>query len=283
MRRPERLIVNHHEPDPCEGLRVQANEDNCGVGTWVPRIKHSQLCKYIDSAYGAARSPKWPGGWVYLDPFCGAGRIRVAGETQTRHGGAALAWRQSQLSGTPFRKVLIGDLDPVSLHACEARLTRLGAPVQGFNAPAVESIEKMIAEVPKGALCLAYIDPYKIGVLAFDIFRTLAEMQVDIIVNFFSSDLRRNVDSAKDELNPGWKQRLAGQMNKSSLAAAWFDDWQTQVRALGFKMSESMQTVPNSKNSEMYRLVFFAKRSFPIGLWDEVSVDQNLALFPGPD
>ena len=278
-RRPDRLIINREEPDPFPTLYVEANEDSCGVGAWVPRIKHTQLCKYIDSAYAAARSAKWPGGWVYLDPFCSSGRIRVVGETKTRPGGSLLAWRQSQFSGTPFRKVLIGDIDAERLGACEARLKAAGAPVQSFNLPAVESVERMVRELPKGALCLAYVDPYKIGVLAFEIFRLLAKVQVDVIVNFFSSDLRRNVEHTRDELNPGWRDRLGEQMNKSRLAAAWFEDWQDQVKALGFRMSTSMQTVPNSKNSEMYRLVFFAKRSFPIGLWDDVSADPTPDLF----
>jgi three-Cys-motif partner protein len=280
-RRPDRLIVNRSVPDSHSGLYVEANEDRCGVGTWVPRIKHMQLCRYIDSAYAAARSPRWPGGWVYLDPFSSSGRIRVVNESETRPGGAVVAWLQSQLSGTPFRKVLIGDLDASRVAACEARLRAAGAPVQSFALPAEESLRAMVEAVPAGALCLAYVDPYKIGVLDFNVFRTLAKLQVDIIVNFFSSDLRRNIDTVGDSLNPGWRDRLQGDMNRASLAAAWFEDWQRQVRNLGFKVSKTMTPVPNGKNSEMYRLVFFAKGQFPVGLWDDVAADPTQDLFSG--
>lgn len=275
--RPERLVIHRDEPDPYPEGVVEANEDACGVGTWVVRIKHTKLCQYIDSAYGAAR--KWPGGWVYIDLFCGPGRIRMVGESNTRPGGAVAAWRQSQISGTPFSKVLIGDLNEKKLADCERRLQLVGAPVKAFNLAAVDSVKAMVREVPRGALCLAYVDPYKIGALAFDIFRILAEHDVDIVVNFFTSDLRRNVDTARDELNPGWRMRLAGQMNKSSLAAAWFEDWQQQVKGLGFRMAKSMQTVENSKNSELYRLVFFAKNDFPLGLWEDNTANPTGDLF----
>jgi three-Cys-motif partner protein len=279
-KRPDRLVITRAEPDPCAGqqLPVEANEDNCGVGSWVPHVKHRLLCRYIDSAYGAAR--KWPGGWVYIDPFCGPGRIRVAGEGDTRPGGAAVAWSQSQASGTPFSKILIGDLATDRVRACERRLLAAGAPVTAFNMPALQSVQQMVEAVPKGALCLAYIDPYNLGLLSFDIMRTLAKLPaVDFIVNFFTSDLRRNVDTARDEILPSWRERLAGDRSKGNLAAAFFEDWQEQIRALGFRVSKSMQTVENSKNSEMYRLVFFARRDFPVGLWDDVAADPNRSLF----
>jgi three-Cys-motif partner protein len=280
--RPERLVVNQApEPDPFPHLPVMANDHGRGVGTWVVGVKHTQLCKYIDSARFAAQ--KWKRGWVYLDPFCGPGRLRVVGETCTRPGGAVTAWLQSQFSGSPFSKVLVGDLDAAAVAACEARLKAVAAPVKSYNLPAVEAVAQMIDDVPEGALCLAYVDPFKISVLAFDIFRKLAERRVDLIVNFFTSDLRRNVDSAKDELNPGWKQRISPDRNRSGLAAAWFDDWQQQVQGLGFQMSRAMQTVENSNNSEMYRLVFFAKERFPLGLWNDVAADPTKDLFAGLD
>lgn len=278
---PERLVVNRPPtPDPCAGLPVMAKNDGLGLGNWVVRVKHTYLCKYIDSARGAAGSPKWTGGWVYLDPFCGPGRIRIENESFDRPGGVVAAWEQSKFSGVPFRKVLIGDLDKGAVDACEARLRAVGAPVTAFKLPAVESVKEMVQHVPERALCLAYIDPFKISVLDFEIFRTLAALRADLVVNFFSSDLRRNVDSTDDALNPGWRSRMPADLNRASLAAEWFDDWQHQVQALGFKMARAMQTAKNSKNSEMYKLVFFAKDAFPVGLWDDVAADPTGDLFP---
>ena len=256
-----------------------ANHDNLGVGNWVVRVKHTYLCRYIDSARYAATSPRWPGGWIYLDPFCGPGRIRVENEVQTRPGGVVAAWEQSKFSGAPFRKVLIGDLKKESVDACEARLRAIGAPVTPFALPAVDSVKEMVKHVPERALCLAYIDPFKIGVLDFDIFRTLAALRADLVVNFFSSDLRRNVDTAGDALNPGWRARLPSDLNRASLAAEWFDDWQRQVQSLGFKMARAMQSAKNRNNSEMYKLVFFAKNEFPVGLWDDVAADPTRDMF----
>jgi three-Cys-motif partner protein len=280
-RRPDRLVVNRPHPDPCPDLVVEKNDDCRGVGRWVPDVKHTMLCRYIDAAYGAAR--RWQH-WVFLDPFCGPGRILVAGETQTRPGGSVLAWQQSKASGTPFSHVFVGDLANDRLRACEARLLASAAPVRGFNDAAVESVKQMVQAVPASSLCLAYIDPYNLGFLDFRIFQTLAQLRkVDLIVNFFTSDLRRNVDAVGDNISPGWRTRIAGDLNKANLALAFFADWQQQVQALGFEVSQTMQLVKNSRSSEMYRLVFFARKQFPVGLWDDVAADPTPDLFATPE
>ena len=107
------------------------------MGAWVAQDKHRLLATYIDAARSAARTKFSQ--WVYIDPFCGPGRMQARGEQVSRPGGAMVAWRQSLLSGTPFGTVLIGDLNEQKLAACETRLAAAGAALgtpAGFFLPA---------------------------------------------------------------------------------------------------------------------------------------------------
>ena len=148
-RKPFRLEA-HEDPRP--DLVVERGPHGKGVGPWVPTVKHTLLAKYIGAAYAAMN--RWPQR-VFIDPFCGPGRILVSGESDTRDGGSVVAWRQSQSCNAPYTRMLIGDLDPDRLGACRSRLDSLGAPVQAFEGRADDTVRAMVGSVPKGALCQA--------------------------------------------------------------------------------------------------------------------------------
>lgn len=263
--------------DPCCGLSVERGPDNQGVGEWVPRIKHTLLAKYISAAYAAMN--QWPER-VLLDPFCGPGRIQVKGESFTRDGGSVVAWRQALKSGTSYTRMLVGDLDSERASATYTRLRTLGAPVTGFEGSASDTVHEMIKQVPRGSLCLAYIDPYNLSLLNFDMIRALAQLpNIDFAVHFSTMDLSRNVHMESDperfrfdQVAPGWKQALAG-VSKSNQRVAFFNYWMELVRGLGFEFSHEMPLVSNNSGHEIYRLAFFARHDLPIRLWGDVARD----------
>lgn len=271
------------EEDPCPDLLVEEGPKGLGVGRWVPEQKHTLLAKWIGGTRAARR--KWPSR-IYLDPFCGPGRIRVAGETQTRDGGALVAWRQSRESGAAFTKILIGDADPTKTDACEKRLKGLGAPVKKFHGVAIETIDKMIADIPRGALTLAFIDPYNLEFLSFEIIQKLAAIsKIDLLVHFSTMDLSRNVDleldptrARFDDAAPDWRFKL-GLVSKSQLPTAFFDHWRGLVGHLGFKFSKEMPLIRGGGNRPLYRLVCFSRHPLPNRIWDDVAKGPNLNLF----
>ena len=267
-------------PDPCPNLEVERGPQNDGVGIWVPTRKHRLLRDYLIGTQYAWK--KWPNR-VFIDPFCGPGRIQVKGEQSTRDGGAAVAWRALSNS-TPFTKMLIGDLKPDRAAACEQRLRALGAPVTSFVGKAVDTVKLMVATVPRGSLCMAYIDPYNLELLSFAMFRELAALRnVDLAINFSTMDLKRNSDmeldperARFDDAAPGWrKQPFAKNSNKRNLSVGLFNYWFESIKGLGFKSSQEIPLVPNDRGHEIYRLAFFARHKFPIGLWDDVAKDRN--------
>jgi three-Cys-motif partner protein len=177
--------------DPCPTLIVERGPDDKGVGAWVPTEKHRLLQHYLDASRYARR--KWSSR-VFIDPFCGPGRIQVVGESFTRPGAAIFAYEAS-MKDAPFTQVLIGDLDNQRAQACEQRLMAIGAPTRSFPGPARQTIQAMTSAVPAGSLCTAYVDPYNLEVLSFSILQELAKLRkIDLAVNFSTMDLQRNVE-----------------------------------------------------------------------------------------
>lgn len=269
-------------PDPCPDLAVERGPSDEGVGWWVPQVKHTYLAKYID---GTRKAQAKFSERVLIDPFCGPGRIHVKGETFTRDGGAMVAWRQSIASQCPFTSVLVGDLDVDRSRACEARLRAIGAPVQRFDGPAEQTAPQMADTVARGALCLAYIDPYNLECLSFSVIERLARLPyIDFAVHFSLMDLQRNVDMELDPLrdrfsgaSPGWRDRLPQHTAKASLPAWFFADWRALITGLGFSVSQVMPLVEDGGRT-LYRLVFFSRHTFPDKIWGDIAKSRNRCL-----
>jgi three-Cys-motif partner protein len=276
--------VDLWESDPFTNLSIERGQDEAGVGEWVPFEKHRYLCRYLNATREAQKRFKQR---VLIDPFCGPGRVQVKGETITRDGGSVIAYRQSVLSGAPFTKVLIGDIDPDRAAANEQRLVARGAPVQKFIGPAVETVDQMAKAVPFGALALAYVDPYNLEYLSFSIIERLARLEhVDFAVHFSLMDLTRNIDMelnpARDRFDhalPGWRSRVPPKISKKNLSPWFFDEWCNAVKALGFTVSSQMPRITDGKGRAIYRLVFFSRHSLPDRIWGDIARSQNRELF----
>ena len=270
------------EPDPCEGLVVERGPRDDGVGRWVPDEKHTLLAKLLGGTKGARA--KWSER-VLIDPFCGPGRIQVKGESDTRDGGAVVAWRQSVANKTPFTKVLVGDLNAERAQACKQRLEALGAPVQGFVGPAADTSKEMARLVSPQALAFAYVDPYNLEFLSFDIIKVLGALKhIDFVVHFSTMDLQRNVDmelddarARFDEAAPGWRTRLnVKAMSKIELRQKFFEYWMSLITELGFTFSREKPLVRGDRNEPLYRLVSFSRHALPNNIWDDVAKSANM-------
>lgn len=278
----KRLITSEYPiPDTHPDLFIERGKNDEGVGKWVFEQKHMYLCKYIDAARAA--SAKWTNR-VFIDPFCGPGRMQIRNESFNRPNGAVTAWLQSKKSGSPFTQMLIGDISAERTAACHARLEAQGATVTSFIGPANETVKQMIAAVPSGALCFVYVDPYNLELLDFEMIETLSKLQnVDFIFHFSTMDLTRNIDQelSRGRFNrvaPSWQQK-AEHASKSKLFSIFFDHWQSLIKDLGYTRSKSMPIITNDRNAGIYNLVFFAKHKLPLKFWKDVAKSQNMDLF----
>ena len=271
--------------DPCPDLPIERGPHGRGVGKWVPDDKHFYLTRYLDATREARKKFKQR---VLIDPFCGPGRIQVEGESFTRDGGSMTAYRQALASDAPFTRLLVGDIEGDRARANELRLAAIGASVQSFTGPAVQTVDSMISAVPFGALALAYVDPYNLEYLSFSIIERLAKLQyVDFAVHFSLMDLTRNIDMELnpkrdrfDHALPGWRGAVpTSALSKSSLPAWFFDAWCRAIEGLGFKVSGQMPLITDGKGRSIYRLVFFSRHSLPDRIWGDIARSRNLDLF----
>jgi three-Cys-motif partner protein len=270
-------------PDPCPNLVVERGPKNEGVGSWVPEQKHRLLSEYLSATRHAWK--KWPNR-VFVDPFAGPGRIQVKGESFTRDGGSVVAWR-ALADAAPFSKMLIGDLDSERVSACECRLKATGAPVTSFVGPASDTVPRMVKEVPQGALCMAFLDPYNLEYLSFSLIEELSKLKVDLAINFSTMDLQRNAELEFDPTRarfdgtaPGWRQEPSVlSASKQNVKAAFFKYWCEKVQNLGFNHSREMPFVRNDQGHGIYRMVFFARHGLPNRIWGNVAQGPNRSFF----
>lgn len=271
--------------DPRPDLPIERGPKDEGVGKWVVDEKYRYLRHYLTAACHALKG--WPER-VYLDPFCATGRIQVRGECFTRPGGAAEAWHALEHTDGRWTRMYVGDKCSDRAQACATRLRALGANATAFEGAAVDTVREMVARVPKGAICIAFVDPYNLALLDFEIMQALSKLRkVDLIVNFSTMDLLRNTDleldpkrARFDETAPGWRsQPWASSSNKQSLATAVEVYWQSIIRDLGFTRSKAQPLVTNDRHRGIYRLVFFARNAFPLRIWNDVARPKNGELF----
>ncbi|WP_211442736.1 three-Cys-motif partner protein TcmP [Collimonas humicola] len=270
-----------HDPDPLPNLSVESGKSGEGVGRWVPEMKHTFLAKYIE---GTRQARKKYSQRIYIDLFCGPGRVQVKEETTTRHGGALIAWQHSHLANASFTSCLVGDLDPVRANACVERLRAFGAPARAFVGAAEDTVNEIIRAVPGNALCLAYLDPYNLQYLSFNIIEKLAQLsRVDFAVHFSTMDLRRNVlmeynsERARfDQTAPGWRDHIDPEaFVRGDADEIFFDYWCELVKNLGFTISQRIPLVRDDGNRPLYHLVFFSRHPFPNKIWGHVAQGPN--------
>lgn len=278
-------VPRYDTTDSHPELPVERGPHGRGVGRWVPDEKHLYLKRYINATREARKKFKQQ---VFLDPFCGPGRIQVEGEAFTRDGGSVAAFRESLGVGAPFHRMLIGDIEGDRARANEARLRSVGATAQSFVGPAVETVDAMIQQVPFGALTLAYIDPYNLEYLSFSLIERLAELQfVDFAVHFSLMDLTRNIDMELDPRRdrfdhalPGWRSHApTGTLSKSSLPGWFFETWCKAIESLGFTVSGQMPLITDGKGRSIYRLVFFSRHPLPDRIWNDIARSPTGSLF----
>lgn len=273
-----------HDTDPLPNLSIELGRSNDGVGLWVPEKKHTFLAKYIE---GTRQARKDYSNRIFIDLFCGPGRIQVKDESFTRHGGALIAWRHSQLKAAKpaeFTSCFVGDLDHDRAHACADRLKAFGAPVQVFVGAAESTVDQVIPVVPKNSLTLAYLDPYNLQYLTFSVIEKLAKIpRIDFIVHFSTMDLRRNLlmeynpERARfDQTAPGWRDHIdAAAFIRGDAEEQFFDYWCGLIEALGFVISERIPLIRDDKNRPLYHLVSFSRHPLPNKIWGDVAQGPN--------
>jgi three-Cys-motif partner protein len=262
--------------DPSDGLRAMV------VGAWG-KEKYTILRDYIQSSHGARR--KWPQ-HCFVDLYCGPGRIQYKGEGGFEDGGAITAWRQSQASSVPFTQVFISDMDSENVESCAKRLRVLGAPVSQFVGKAVDVAAKVAREMPHG-MHLAYLDPFSLGAMPFDVVKPLVKLpKLDLIANYSAYDQARNLDRMMigeigdlDAFAPGWRSVIDAQTSIRSARIKLVNYWRSLLVKEGIQYSEEMPEFLNARNGLLYWLIFASHNPLGDKLWKSINDSNQPSLF----
>jgi three-Cys-motif partner protein len=267
-----------------EALTLKYEPDEDGyvrevVGPWV-QDKHNRLARYI----GISRSvrAKFTGmgkaGATFIDLYSGPGRLRIRNETRAIHGSPLIAWHEAVDSGAAFTQVHVGDADPQMSEAVNARLSKAGAPVLIEIGPAGETVDRVISKLNPYALHFAFLDPYNLGALPFDIIRKLAKLKrMDILIHISIQDLQRNLqlyinrkDSALDIFAPGWRAHVDVSRPHELIRPKYLEYWRSLLKAEGMATTETAELVIGSKNQRLYLLAFAARHARPLEFWEKI-------------
>lgn len=265
---PTQRDQDRYENDPIDGLRRAI------VGNWAPE-KHLRLQKYVDITRAVRR--KFGGNATYIDLYCGPGRARMRQTDEVGDGSAIVAAIEAG-TRVPFREIIIGDLDPVNVDACEARLKRLASsPVRAYKGTAEDVAAALLPTLNPTGFNLAFLDPFNIEALPFSVIQTLARAQrMDLLIHVSIMDLLRNVRTMMasgklDRFAPGWEKHVKSAATNSALMMMVFAYWRELLKGLDYKVSSNIERVTGSRNQPLYWLVLASKHDLADKLWGEVS------------
>jgi three-Cys-motif partner protein len=246
------------------------------VGPWI-EDKHGILRAYL--RYQAGPRKKWlsderQNGATYIDLFCGAG-MAYCDEIGFVDGSAVMAWKLSAEQDEPFSKVLIADADPRIRDACATRLRRLGAPVVELEGDAIEAASALPREISAYGLHFAFLDPFSLGSLSFELIKTLTKFRrIDIIAHVSAMDLFRNYArelkgemSEFDAFAPGWRSKVAPNTKDEVGRRAIIDYWKGLIETTGKSAEAGTRQVKNSVNRDLYWLMLIGSNELASKFW----------------
>ena len=260
------------------GILIEGNDGLPAeeVGIWA-KEKHNYLCRYIDISRRARAKylGHGKGGATYIDLFCGPGQCKVRNTGEWIDGGAVAAWKKSLENGAEFSQVFIGDIDVQRRKAAATRLRQLGAPVIEIDGSAVQTVKYILPRLNPFGLHFAFLDPFDLAALNFDIILTLSQLKrIDILVHISQMDLQRNVvsyatteESAFDKFAPGWREKVSINQSSHTIRQQVFQYWRNRVADLGVWPSTDMRLLTGMNNQPLYWLLMAAKHPLPHKFW----------------
>jgi three-Cys-motif partner protein len=260
--------------DPTDGLVVSE------VGEWASE-KHARVQRYIEIASKARAMyvppPAWRGGAGYIELFSGPGRSVIRGTKRLIDGSPLVAYKAAQGSGVPFTEIHINDSDPAMSAAVDRRIRALGGAAVCYNDPANAAVDKIVAAVNPSGLHFAFLDPYNLEGLSFDIVRKLSKLKrVDMLIHVSVQDLQRNLDDYSkpggvfDSFAPGWRDQVDPKQAINSFRAALMEYWLGEIRKLGTMPAKGVELIVGSKRQRLYWLVFVSAHDLAQKLWEAI-------------
>jgi three-Cys-motif partner protein len=247
--------------DPADGLIVDE------VGKWALE-KHARVKAYIEIASTTRAKyvppPSWRGGACYIELFSGPGRSSIRNTKQIIDGSPLVAFKAAQAS------------DPAKSAAVDARIRVLGGAAICYSDPANVAVDKIVAAVNPSGLHFAFLDPYNLENMSFEIIRKLSTLKVDMLIHVSVHDLQRNLDSYSkpggvfDSFAPGWNAQVDPNQAINSFRAALMKYWMDEIQKLGTMPAKGVELIVGPKGQRLYWLVFVSGHTLAQKFWNAI-------------
>jgi three-Cys-motif partner protein len=248
------------------------------VGEWA-LDKHERLKKYVDiTSKARLKYIQGTGGATYIDLFSGPGRARIRDTSTIIDGSPLVAFQSAKVSKVPFSEIHLADAEAGFSAAASNRIKRAGGRSNFYVGQAADTAREIVAKLNPYGLHFAFLDPYNLAGLSFDIIRTLASLKrIDMLLHVSIQDMQRNSGrymseeySAFDAFAPGWRTKVDLNQNLNAIRAAMLEHWQTLIRELGFQELRSVELVRGSRSQRLYWLAFVSRHQIANDFWDKI-------------
>ena len=144
--------------------------------------------------------------------YCGAGRSKIRESQQVIDGSPLVALDAAR--SAPFTAIHLADVDQDKCDAALARMRSRGGNAKIYVGQAGQTVEEVCKVLDPYALHFAFLDPYSLGALPFDVIRRLSQLKrMDILIHVGAMDFQRNLlefisgkNKAMDQFAPGWRE-----------------------------------------------------------------------------
>jgi three-Cys-motif partner protein len=230
---------------------------------------------------GLSGRPTFPKSLVYVDLFAGPG-VLVTKESRTRKPGSVLLAASTE---KPFNRIIACEKDPALADALRQRLASCGVGSRAvvIEGDCHEQIDKVIGEIPKESLTLAFVDPEGLHV-KFTTLKALAnsENAVDFLILVATEmDFHRNFerylsveDSPPDEMfgpDSGWRQKIGSIRWNDGPTVSQFvlDLLKNQMqRWLGYEYFDVTPLKRERDSRVLYHILFASRNKLGLQFWE---------------
>ena len=259
------------------GQNAQVGSDGLPVlvqGPWSKDKLH--FVSYFSTLFNGGMKNHWRTR-AYVDLFAGPGRC-IDRETGVEYDGSPLLALECR---TPFTHLFFNDIEDSFVSALMTRQERRhpDSNVEYFNLDCNQAAQKIAAQLPPGALTLAFIDPWNYE-LGFNSLAYLGGRQAtDLIVTFHTTAIKRNahqeiaaVDDFLDDRD--WKTRYWASHGDVSRPPTLelIDTYRSRLRdRLGYTQFGDPMPIRNSNGAPFFYLLFASKHPRGLDFWEKSS------------
>jgi len=179
-------------------------------------------------------------------------------------GSALVAWRQSVERKAPFTQMFVADAHPALCDAATKRLRAAGAPVHAETGLASATVDRVVPLLDPFALHFAFLDPFNLAALPFEVIRKVATLKrMDILIHVSAQDINRNLrryiknpSSPLDFFAPGWRDHADTGRPDFYVRARIVEHWRGLLKSAGMDTAEAAELVSGPNNQPLYWLAF---------------------------